>query len=260
MKMKIHEQITFLRKQKGLTQEELAKALGVSNQAVSKWESAQCCPDIQLLPEIAEFFSVSIDELFGFTPVSTAENIVLDIRKRIDSLSEGEDFQFVLHIAAALHTIILSKEMTAKWNQNPGWDTDDAIEHAGNGEWGYSCYDLPGFTTVMRRGSIFFSNNRDINLMNAEMRRIVSIIKPFANTENLRAATALYQLTAHAEDAYADITEVSEKAGMPEEKVMDCLTGELAMFLVEKEDAQGQFRFEGMYGNLIPMLSLFDCR
>ena len=45
--IKINEQIAFLRKQKGLTQEELANALGVTNQAVSKWESAQCCPTLQ---------------------------------------------------------------------------------------------------------------------------------------------------------------------------------------------------------------------
>lgn len=63
--IKINEQIAFLRKQKGLTQEELANALGVTNQAVSKWESAQCCPDIQLLPDIAKLFGVSIDVLFS---------------------------------------------------------------------------------------------------------------------------------------------------------------------------------------------------
>ena len=63
--IKINEQIAFLRKQKGLTQEELANALGVTNQAVSKWESAQCCPDIQLLPDIADYFGVFIDELMG---------------------------------------------------------------------------------------------------------------------------------------------------------------------------------------------------
>lgn len=67
--IKINEQIAFLRKQKGLTQEELANALGVTNQAVSKWESAQCCPDIQLLPLIADYFGVSIDELMGHNVV-----------------------------------------------------------------------------------------------------------------------------------------------------------------------------------------------
>lgn len=63
--LKLNEQITFLRKEKGITQEELAQAIGVTNQAVSKWESAQCCPDIQLLPDLADYFGVSIDELMG---------------------------------------------------------------------------------------------------------------------------------------------------------------------------------------------------
>lgn len=63
--MKINEQIAFLRKQKGLTQEELAQAFGVTNQAVSKWESGASCPDIALLPDIADYFGVSIDLLFG---------------------------------------------------------------------------------------------------------------------------------------------------------------------------------------------------
>lgn len=65
--LKLNDQITFLRKQKGVTQEELANVLDVTNQAVSKWESAQCCPDIQLLPKIAKYFDVSIDELMGYS-------------------------------------------------------------------------------------------------------------------------------------------------------------------------------------------------
>ena len=81
--LKINEQIAFLRKQKGLTQEELANALGVTNQTVSKWESAHCCPDIQLLPTIAEMFDVSVDELLGYQPASTASDIILEIRKKL---------------------------------------------------------------------------------------------------------------------------------------------------------------------------------
>ena len=62
---KLNENIAFFRKKRGITQEELANTLGVTNQAVSKWESGKCAPDIQLLPDIAEYFNISIDELFG---------------------------------------------------------------------------------------------------------------------------------------------------------------------------------------------------
>ena len=61
--IKISENIAALRKQAGITQEDLANRLNVSNQAVSKWEAGKCCPDIEILPELATFFGVSIDEL-----------------------------------------------------------------------------------------------------------------------------------------------------------------------------------------------------
>ena len=53
------------RKEKELTQEALANQLGVSNQAVSKWEGDVCCPDLQLLPLLADTLELSLDELFG---------------------------------------------------------------------------------------------------------------------------------------------------------------------------------------------------
>jgi len=61
----LSERILSLRKEKGLTQEALAGQLGVSFQAVSKWENGQSCPDIALLPLLAEVFEVSVDSLFG---------------------------------------------------------------------------------------------------------------------------------------------------------------------------------------------------
>lgn len=65
--MTIGNIISYLRKQNEMTQEMLASKLGVSNQAVSKWEADQCCPDISLLPKLADTFNVSIDRLFGRT-------------------------------------------------------------------------------------------------------------------------------------------------------------------------------------------------
>ena len=62
--MKIGENIRALRLQKGLTQEQVAQQLGVTYQAVSKWENGTNTPDIGLLPEIAALFGVMIDALF----------------------------------------------------------------------------------------------------------------------------------------------------------------------------------------------------
>lgn len=63
--MTIGSVIATYRKNMGLTQDGLAQKLGVTNQAVSKWESDQSCPDILLLPKIADIFGITIDELFG---------------------------------------------------------------------------------------------------------------------------------------------------------------------------------------------------
>ena len=61
----IGEKISELRKSKNMTQEDLANAIGVSAQSVSKWENSTTMPDIMLLPVLADIFGVSIDELFG---------------------------------------------------------------------------------------------------------------------------------------------------------------------------------------------------
>ena len=63
MDMTIGKRIALLRKEKGLTQEELATHMGVSPQAVSTWENDQTCPDISTLPRLARLLGVSVDEL-----------------------------------------------------------------------------------------------------------------------------------------------------------------------------------------------------
>lgn len=70
--MTIGNVIATNRKNMGLTQDGLAQQLGVTNQAVSKWESDQSCPDITLLPQIADIFGITIDELFGREAPQTA--------------------------------------------------------------------------------------------------------------------------------------------------------------------------------------------
>ena len=69
MNIKIGEKIKQLRLRDGRKQEDLANALGVSPQAVSRWEANGGYPDMELIPAIANYFNISIDELFGFLRV-----------------------------------------------------------------------------------------------------------------------------------------------------------------------------------------------
>ncbi|HDK7137734.1 TPA: helix-turn-helix transcriptional regulator [Clostridium botulinum] len=67
--------IIHKRKEKGITQEQLANYIGVSKASVSKWESELSYPDILLLPELATYFNISVDELLGYSPQLTKEDI-----------------------------------------------------------------------------------------------------------------------------------------------------------------------------------------
>lgn len=73
------------RKESQLTQEELAQKMGVSKSSVSKWETGQTYPDIYLLPELATFFSITIDELMDYEPHLSKEevrNIYIELSER----------------------------------------------------------------------------------------------------------------------------------------------------------------------------------
>lgn len=63
MDMTIGKRIGQLRRARGMTQDAMAEQLGVSPQAVSKWENDQTCPDISLLPKLARFLGVTVDHL-----------------------------------------------------------------------------------------------------------------------------------------------------------------------------------------------------
>ena len=69
--MEFNEKLQELRKQKGLTQEDLAEALYVSRAAVSKWESGRGYPNIDSLKEISRFFSITIDDLLSGSQILT---------------------------------------------------------------------------------------------------------------------------------------------------------------------------------------------
>ena len=84
MNTTLGKRIAALRREKELKQDELAEKLGVSPQAVSKWENDQTCPDISLLPSLAKTLGVSVDELLSGKQESAPVVQVLPQNQRKD--------------------------------------------------------------------------------------------------------------------------------------------------------------------------------
>ncbi len=73
--LKLSDNIAMHRRNKNVTQDELARFIGVTKASVSKWENGQSMPDIMILPSLASFFDISIDELIGYEPYLSDEQI-----------------------------------------------------------------------------------------------------------------------------------------------------------------------------------------
>ncbi len=119
MELTLSENIRSLRKQRHLTQEQLAEVLGVTAGAVYKWESGLSVPELDLIVEMADFFDISVDTLLGYRMKDNREEAVLDRLKGFFSshdpqaLTEAEkalkkyphSFK-VVYISAKVYTII----------------------------------------------------------------------------------------------------------------------------------------------------------
>ena len=96
MQLQIGENIRRLRRELDVTQECLAEHLGVSTQAVSKWERGEACPDILLLPGLAGFFGVRLDDLMGMDALREAEEIdrlIAQAKRDLELLQSAESIE-----------------------------------------------------------------------------------------------------------------------------------------------------------------------
>ena len=75
MELLISEKLKHFRREKGLTQEEVASALGISYQAISKWERNDGYPDITMLPGLANYLGVTVDELIGMDEIASKQKM-----------------------------------------------------------------------------------------------------------------------------------------------------------------------------------------
>lgn len=132
------DNISRLRRRVGMTQEMLAYRLGVSAQAVSKWERQLSCPDVSLLPVMAEVFGVSIDELFVQCQLNESDTYIDELpwedddkvriavfegkRLCIEEIYEctsGEDTVLLIHRGEARRSSVMEKRMKGRTKTPP---------------------------------------------------------------------------------------------------------------------------------------------
>ena len=254
MSENINFQITRLRKRMKITQEELAKAVGVSNQAVSKWESAICCPDIQLLPVLAQFFGVTIDELMGVSEPHqvSLQGVCEDIKSLFLAFPEDEHFSLAFMLSIILHKCVVSKGFQNgiyKWTDGNG-EIKQAYEN-----WGTSiCSEPQGETVYIRNATFFTNHNNWRGTTSADIRNILAVLKKHADDNVLKVMFALYELTFNNFDLYVSIEDICGKSRLSENEVKSALE---ILDVQIKDTSEGErYRLHGAFMHIPPMLML----
>lgn len=248
--LQIAQNITTLRKQKGITQETFAQAMGVTGQAVSKWESGASCPDIGLLPDIAAYFGASVDELLGYRPATTMADAILRIKAAFASTPAEDAFGLAYQLCHALHEGAISHGYKRRlpWQ---GQDRDDDSFKAWTAQWGYSACNEPEGNSIMKRGAAFFSSTGDMPPVTAaDIRSLLRTLEPLAQADVLKTLFALYSLTADDESRYASLDETAQAAGLA--------TGQVTAALEQlpTDTKNGGYRLAGGYMMVPAILSL----
>ena len=156
--------IALLRKEKTMTQEELAEKMGVSSQAVSKWENDVSCPDIQLLPRLARLLGVTVDELLSgksqdvqmLRPEERKSLDQLTLRFRVSSI-EGDKIK--VNVPMPLVKVALELGMDIIPGVNPGME-------------GFKNFDLNQVMELAERGLI----GRIVEMESADGSRVEVVV------------------------------------------------------------------------------------
>ncbi|MBR0402578.1 MAG: helix-turn-helix transcriptional regulator [Lachnospiraceae bacterium] len=165
--MEFGEKLQKLRKDRGLTQEELAEALYVSRTAVSKWESGRGYPGIDSLKEISRFFGVTIDGLMG------ADEILSAAEQEKERLV-GRYTSFICSALDILTVILLF------------------IPVFGNGDAAHSAVSLTGLTAVSPWVRIFFTVVIIVTVLNGVCGAVISRLdRPAWNRHRLLTGIGL---------------------------------------------------------------------
>ena len=164
MEQSLGMRIALLRKQRGMTQEELAEKMGISSQAVSKWENDVSCPDIQSLPRLARLLGVTVDELLSdkaqeVQMLSPAERKSLDQLTLRVRMTGNEGDKIKVNVPMPLVKVALELGMDIIPGVNPGME-------------GFKNFDLNKVMELAERGL----NGRIVEMESADGSRVEVVV------------------------------------------------------------------------------------
>ena len=116
LKQRIGANIAAFRRQQGLTQAELAEKLNYTDKAVSKWERGESVPDVTTLVQVAELFSVTLDELTGFTPAEPLPPEPVSVTRKVNKkVVQTLVSLLVWFVALLVYVTLASLNISRSW-------------------------------------------------------------------------------------------------------------------------------------------------
>ncbi|MBQ4591499.1 MAG: helix-turn-helix transcriptional regulator [Clostridia bacterium] len=211
--MNIGKNITAFRKDAGMTQEELAGQIGVSAQAVSKWETGVSMPDILLLPVIADVFGITVDEIYTGKKEQSEPNQIKHY-----SFNELPEmlYQQLLETdsyAWESNTEEERKEWLAKLKDNLA--NDNRCTHGFVGDRGGAVFSANDYTIIHRT----FGTQKSLDILNSESAPKVLDVLMDGNVRKL----FLHLLTNNRSKTLFTAVGVSKKVGITEEECKEAL-------------------------------------
>lgn len=243
MNFNLADNLQLLRKQKKITQEELAEIFGVSSQSVSKWELGINCPDITMLPKIADYYRVSIDELLGYKPLSSINSIYIDVKSLIESSNTKIDDAYKISRLAIASVFEKGKKeaerlLVGKRDNSLSYGQDE------NG------------VTICSDQSVFiasFDELRDYDI--TTIRKISNYLSRISDLNTLKVMFALFNLSVNSKEVYSfSISEIVNETKLEEALVNKALNNLDIVFDKEEYNKTGIEKYSLAHLDQVPLL------
>ncbi len=227
-------------------------------------ETGICCPDIGLLPALADLFDVDLDTLMGreraIQPPQSFREIAWQLRRYFESTEPDSHFRDTFRLAVILHEVL----STDGYRKPVPWEAEASFEKtvadAEPRKWGTSITSLPNGSTVYSGSGLFFGYaNTWQDPSPAELHRLSSALRRLANPEVLLVLYALYSMTRQDFDRYVTLEEIAGRTEMPLDRTRDILDA-LPLTISRYSDGAFCYRLEGAYMYLPTLLSLCCCQ